>query len=128
MTSPSRFESGVELHSTRIVAASSRVMWVELSLLVVFFVKWRKDNIGRVCRVWSPGHMVYACRGIRVPDWFFGYFMIIHAFRQQSFSPLCHSINPPQMLEVAAGERKSLFYVERPLLGSFLFLGELCPL
>ena len=45
MTSSSELDSGVKLHISRRVAASSRVVWIELSLLSVFVVKYRKENI-----------------------------------------------------------------------------------
>ena len=128
MTSSSQLESEVELHSTQRVAASSRVMWIDLSLLVVFFVKFLKDNTGKGCRVWAPGNIMYACWGRRVPAWFSECFMTVHAFRQKRFPPLCPSVKPPQRLKIAAGDRKSLFCVERPLLGRLPFLGDLRPL
>ena len=63
MTSSSQLESEVELHSTQRVAASSRVMWIDLSLLVVFFVKFLKENNGKGWRVGAPSDMMYACWG-----------------------------------------------------------------
>ena len=51
MTFTSRLDPGVELHSSWRVTASSRVMRVELSLLMVFFMKCWKENIVKGCRV-----------------------------------------------------------------------------
>ena len=94
MTSYSRLESGVGLHSNRRVAASSRVVWIDISFIMVFFVKCWKENIGKGCRAWSPDNMMYVCRGIIVPAWSFECFMTVHAFRKKipstlpSFKPL----------------------------------------
>ena len=60
MTLYSRLESGVELHSRRRVASLSSVMCKELILLMVFFVKIRKENIGKECRLWDPNNVIYA--------------------------------------------------------------------
>ena len=59
MTFPSRLESGIEFHISQRVAASSRVMLIQLSLLTVFFVKYWKDNTGKGYRVWLHGNMMY---------------------------------------------------------------------
>ena len=111
------------MHSSRRVAALFRVMWIELSLLMVFFVKCRKENIEKGCRMWAPGAIMDGCSGRRVTAWFFGCLMTVQAFRHKIPPPICSSIKPPHRLEIDAGERKSLLCVGRHILGRLPLLG-----